>query len=196
MAAGTRDDLVGGEQPAVSVDMLSEPQQDWREVPRGEVVSDGRVVFGERLVELGGVDAADGVGREVAEVASAPMHVLQHTITIGGGCDAKQILHHLVPCIWEFFDGEGLVDEGAFEFEPQDDVQAVGEFIRLDPDQRGAYLVDRLVPCFEADVLKLRWCRGLEDGVEGTARMPCSSRSCFPRSGTVIRGSLGRGRRR
>ena len=84
------------------------------------------------------------------------MHVLQHAARIVGHIDAEQLLHLGVPRLGQVVERERAGDELLLELEAEDDVERVGDLVRVDPDQPGRDAVDPAVPRLEIDGLELR----------------------------------------
>src|SRR5687767_8515101 len=70
-------ELRGGVPLAVAVDVLPQPAEQGGELAAGELRVEVAEVFSRLLEELGGVEVAERVGREVAERAAGPVDVLE-----------------------------------------------------------------------------------------------------------------------
>ncbi len=82
-----------------------------------------------------GGERAQGVGREVAEKARIPVHVLHATVCVLARGGQPQIaLHGVVPCLGQVGHREGAVQQLAFQLEAQDDVERVGDLVRVHAD--------------------------------------------------------------
>lgn len=183
MACRLLYDVICGKEPTILMHLFTEPEKDGLEVAGIEVIEKRGLIFLNGVVELGSVDAADRISGEVAEIASAPVHILQNTVGIGGRGDAEKFLHFVVPGSGELVDSEFVVDEGELEFVTEDDVEAIGEFVCFDADEGGFDQVDVVVPGVEAGVFEGGGGCSLEDGVEVGPEVVVSADDVFPEAG-------------
>lgn len=121
---------VGG---AVLVDVFLHPVEERDEVGFGKGRGDV-CVFHRCFEELGGVDVAEGVGGEVAEAAHGPVDVLQAAFGVGFWTEAEELFELVIPGGGDVGDLEFAGEEGAFEFEAEEDVEVVGGFVGLNTD--------------------------------------------------------------
>ena len=91
---------------------------------------------------MGGVDVPEGVGGEVAEAAHGPVDVLKAAFGVVFGTEAKEFFEGVIPSGGDVGHFELAGEEGAFEFEAEEDVKVVGGFIGLDADGRVGGAVD------------------------------------------------------
>ena len=94
------------EQAAAAVDAGAEPVAHRGEVARGEAGVEVRQVAAQRGMQLGGIEVAEGVGREVAEEADRPVDVLQQAAPGIGHGAAEVGEEAVVPGGLEVADGE------------------------------------------------------------------------------------------
>lgn len=64
------------------VDFFPEPGEKSGVVSGGEIARDGRILVLGSVKKLGGIEIPEGIGREVAEQAKAPMDVLEATVGV------------------------------------------------------------------------------------------------------------------
>ena len=55
---------------------------------------------------------SEQIGREIAKQALTPVHILQATLRIISGGDAKQCAVATVPLSWQFLDRQPLFQQG------------------------------------------------------------------------------------
>ena len=72
---------------AVAMDVLAQPGEQPGEIAPGERLVEAAELAAGPAEELGGVDVAQRVGREVAEQPGAPVDVLQAALGVVGGGD-------------------------------------------------------------------------------------------------------------
>lgn len=82
---------------AVAVDVVPQPFAEGLELAAGELPVQIGQVGSHLLHELGGVEIAELIGREIAERTLAPVNVLQAAFRIVGRRDAEQGLDRVVP---------------------------------------------------------------------------------------------------
>ena len=84
------------------------------------------------------------------------MDVLKHAVLVVRDLDAEVLLHPLVPHGRQVARSDMPRDQVLLELEAQDEVEAVGRFVRLDPNQGWLHLVDRAVEVVELDGIEVR----------------------------------------
>ena len=119
-SGGLLHEVLGEEGGAVLMDVGLHPVEEGEEVGFGEGGGDG-VVFHGGVEELGGVDVAEGVGGEVAEPAHGPVDVLEAAFGVVFGAEAEEFFEGFVPGVGDVGDVEIAGEEGAFEFETEED---------------------------------------------------------------------------
>jgi len=107
------------------------------------------------VVELGGVGAAQGVGREIAKGTLRPMDVLQDAAAGGRGLDAQVPHVHVVPGPIQAGGGYRTVEQAFLDFVADHDVQRIGKLVSLGADQRGPGHVDGPDETLQTDLAKL-----------------------------------------
>ena len=81
--AGDALDQVGGPIAlALAVDLLAEPAEQAAEIAAGEGVVEAAELGTGRIEELGRVDVAQGIGREIADQPGAPVDVLEAALGV------------------------------------------------------------------------------------------------------------------
>ena len=84
------------------------------------------------------------------------MHVLEDATGVVGHVDAEQVAHLRVPGLGEIVERERARDRLLLELEAEDDVERVGDLVRVDADQPRRDAVDAAVPRLQVDRLELR----------------------------------------
>src|SRR4051794_32088164 len=141
--------LAGGVLATEAMEVLAQPVAKRRELALLEAVVDVRHVGGDSFPDLGGDQVAERVGREVADGAARPVHVLQHAFGVARHVDAEVLPHAAVPLVRQLFERELLGEHRLLELEAEDDVQVVGRLVRLDADQRRLHDVHLAVPALD-----------------------------------------------
>ncbi len=90
------------------------------------------------LPELARDQVAERVGREVADQPGRPVHVLEHAVGVVGHLEPEVLPEPRVPRLGQIGDRQPALDQLLLELEAQDDVQAVGRLVGLDPDEATA----------------------------------------------------------
>src|SRR2546426_1023707 len=103
-----------------------------------------------------GVETADGAGADDADARDhCPAYLLFRYRTYGPASSgepaarvvrrrqAEVLLHLRVEELRHVGDGEPVVDQLLLELEAQDDVEVIGDLVRIDADQRRLHAVDR-----------------------------------------------------
>ena len=67
-----------------------------------------------------------------------PVDVLQDAFLVVRDLEAEVLFVELVPPLREVIAGDCPVEQALLQLEADDDMQGVGEFVRIDPDQVGA----------------------------------------------------------
>ena len=132
-AGGFFHEVLGEEGGAVLVDVFLHPGEEGEKVALGEGGGDGFILLG-RFEKLGGVDVAEGVGREVAQAAHRPVDVLETAIGVVFRAEPEEFFELIIPGGGDVGDFEFAGEQGAFELETEEDVEIVGGFIGLDAD--------------------------------------------------------------
>ena len=153
-AGGTLHEVLREEGGAFLVDVFLHPAEEGGEIAFGEGGGDDGVVLG-GVEELGGVDVAEGVGGEVAESAHGPMDVLEAAFGIGLGAEAEELFEGFVPGGGDVGDLEFAGEEGAFEFEAEEDVEVVGRFVGFDADAGVGGAIDSDEELVEVEFLEM-----------------------------------------
>ena len=83
------------------------------------------------------------------------MHVLQHTVCVGGRCDTQVLLEARVPGFGQVFHLQLTLHQGDLELHAQHDVQVIGGFVGFHPDERGLDLIDALIEVLQGEVAEL-----------------------------------------
>ena len=136
------DKFLRGKLAAVLVDVGAEPFPDKAEFSLGDAGLPVGMGFFKGVEELGGIEVAEDIGGEVSDEPKRPMNILEASFGIVGRGDVQVVVHLLVPDGRDVFHFQRAFNEGFFHFKPEDDVEAIGDFIGFDPDERGADLVD------------------------------------------------------
>src|SRR5437764_1693719 len=123
--------------PSVPVDVLGQPGLDRTDLATAQILFARSELGLHRLPQLRRDQAAQRVAWEVAEAARAPVDVLQAALCVRGHLDPEQPLHAIVPCGRQIDHRELAFDHRQLQFEAQDDVQRVRQWIGADPDERG-----------------------------------------------------------
>ncbi len=123
--------------------MLPHPREEGRVVRPREPVGDGRVLPHRGASEVGGVEIAEAVGREIAEDAHAPVDVLEAAFGVVLHGESEEGLEAAVPLGGDIGEGELAGEDGAFQLEAEEDVQVVGDLVGLDADVAALGLVHR-----------------------------------------------------
>ena len=92
--------------------------------------------------ELRGVEVTQRIGWEIAEVALAPMNILQATLGILWHFQAEHFLKLFVPESGNVAGLELALDESDLDFESQDDVQIVSDLVSLNTNEGGRDPID------------------------------------------------------
>src|SRR5258708_2397107 len=114
------DRLLGGKTIAELVDILAQPAQQAFEMAAANF-------FGKRVLaligfrQLRGIEAAQRIGRKIAEHAEAPMHVLQDAFAIRGGSGSDQSRAALIPYRAQLGNGEVARQKRNLELVPEQD---------------------------------------------------------------------------
>ena len=153
-ASGGLHEVLREEGGAVLVDVFLHPAEEGEEVAFGEGGGNGGVVL-RGVEELGGVDVAEGVGREVAEAAHGPMDVLEAAFGVVFGFEAEEFFEGFVPGGGDVGDLEFAGEEGALELETEKDVEVVGGFVGLHADAGVGGSVDADEELVEVEFLKV-----------------------------------------
>ncbi len=134
-AGGKLHQALGGVALTLRVNLVAQPAQQWRIAPARQLFIQMRVIQMGFSHELCGIHIAEGVCRKVAESPHAPVDVLETTLRIIRHLQSESFLELLIPYPGQVPGFNFSFDQAVFDLEPQDDVQVVGEFIRLDADE-------------------------------------------------------------
>src|SRR5439155_377346 len=134
--------LVGEKLPAVLVDMVAQPSEESREAALGHLRLDFGVGVACRRKDLACQDARKSVGRKVTEGAYGPVHILHYAVAVVGWSDAKVFSHPGFPRFREVSHRQRAFHQRQFQVEPYDDMEIVGDLVRLDTEQAGLDAVD------------------------------------------------------
>ena len=148
------------------MNLLSEPTLQHHQLSCCNFILQMRDLQFGLFIELNGVEISERVRREITEGAERPVHVLQHAFRIVGGDDAQVFLHFLVPDPRQVFRARPAFNEILLDFEPEHDVEIVGELIGLDSNQRRLYAIDGRVELFPVEGTQLMMKGLLQHGVK------------------------------
>ena len=116
-------------------DALAQPGADGLEVTARDDALEVHAAGAHGVEQLGAVGSAEGVGREVAEVAARPVHVLQAAQRVGGHVEAEVALVALVPQAGDVGRAGLAAHEQLLDLVADDDVERVGELVGLGADE-------------------------------------------------------------
>ena len=122
----------------MTMNVVAQPGQEFAEIAPGEGLVQAAQLGAGLGEELGRVDVAQRIGREIAEQPGAPVDVLKAALGVVGGRDAQGLAVLLVPGRGQVADWQFIGEQVLLQLEPDDDVQVVGRLVGLDPDQAGA----------------------------------------------------------
>src|SRR5215831_15060703 len=97
IACHTLNQMVRGERSAPSMDLLLKPPAEDEQFTFCDFILQMRDFPPRLLIELRGVQVAEGVGGEVPEGSQRPMHILQNPISIPARNDVEILLHLCIP---------------------------------------------------------------------------------------------------
>ena len=123
--------------------MLLEPVADGQQVALRRQTEHIQL-FLHCMQDLRAVSTAERIGREIA-VASAPMHVLKAAAGVVRHVNAEIFLIFRVPERGDLVHGDLAVDERLFQLVADQDVQAVGQLVRVAADKARLRDIRRLV---------------------------------------------------
>ena len=196
-AGGLFDEGKGVEPASGAVDMFPEPLEGGVEPALLDAIPETGDVGFHFAGEHGGVDISEGVAGEIPEMGSGPMDILEATTGGIGRLDSKVIVIALVPGLGKILHIEGALDELAFEVEPDEDMEVVGDFIGFDPDETGLDGVDGAEEGVCIGHAELGGEIAFENGENVAAEGPAVSKNNLPESRLglmhTIAGSLGEG---
>ena len=140
----------------VPVNVFGQPILQAPELALAEVVIEvGHVASGGGH-ELGGVQIAEGVRREVTEPAKTPVDVLQAAACIIRWRKPEKLPKFLAPSCRQIGRQEIAGHQPLLQLEPQNDVQVVGRFVGFDADERRLDIVDSEQPLIQRNVAEGR----------------------------------------
>src|SRR5208282_901450 len=87
--------------------------------------------------QLSGIQIAQRVGGKVTHRTQTPVNVLKDSAPVVGDNQAKQLLKTRIPGFGEVLDLKPPFYQGEFDFEPEQNVQVIGHFVRFDADKGG-----------------------------------------------------------
>ena len=146
--------------------MLAEPVGERSELALLELRVQVGHVRVDLLPKLARDDVTEGVGREVADRADRPVHVLEDTERVVRRLDAEVVLHALVPDLRQLVEIDRVGKQLLLELEAKDDVQVVRRLVGLNPDQGRLDPVDGPIPVGDLDAAERLRERALELRVE------------------------------
>ena len=114
------------------------------------------MIKGKFFENLSGVEVAEDVGGEIPHASHRPVDILEASEGFGGGCDAEELFHFLVPDRGDIFGFDGAFDDHFFDFETENHMEAIGDFVGLDADEGGLNNIDGGVKLIEGDGAELR----------------------------------------
>ena len=91
--------------------------------------------------DLGCGKGTERIARKVAESTGRPVNVLHATICIRVRFNAQQVLHAGTPGMWQVSNFQGAADQILFQTITQDDVQWIGDFVGINANEAGRYLM-------------------------------------------------------
>ena len=133
-----------------------------------------------RFHELGRVQIAERVRREVADAAEAPVDVLQAAAASSGTSRPRNDLNRSFHAPGRSATARSPDEQRQFQLEPQGDVQVVRRLVRLDADERRPHVVDREVERVERHVGERRWERLLQAREEVLPERPAAADLVLP----------------
>jgi hypothetical protein len=133
LARNLGEELLRGLELSAPVNFPAQPADQGREVARGDPRVEAGEACGRRGEPLRRHQRPERIGGEVAEHPRKPVHVLHAAVLeIAFGGQTEITRHAFVPGIGDIGDGELARDQGPFQLEPEDDVERIGEFVRID----------------------------------------------------------------
>ena len=143
------------------MDLFVEPVFERQEFSASELIVETAEFFVGGVEELRGVHVAQRVRWEVSKQSGAPVNVLQATVRIVIGRDAKVAVESFVPDAGQFGRLQIAGQHCLLQLKPQHDVQVVGDFVGFDSDERWPNIVDGPVKLFLCHIQEGIWKRGL-----------------------------------
>src|SRR5438093_542258 len=134
VAGRALEQLVGGELAAVAVDVLAEPVQEIRELTPLDLGVEVGDVEADLLHQLGADQVPDRVAGEDAEAHEGPVDVLECAVAVVRHVEPEIGLEARVPRLGKVFDLELALEQLVLQLEAEEDVQVVGDLVRLDAD--------------------------------------------------------------
>ena len=107
------------------------------------------------LQHLGAVSAAQGIGGEISDGPAGPVAVLQDAAPVIRHLQAKVIPHLLPPEGGQLRRVQAILDQKLFQLIAEQDMQAVGELIRLRADEGGPGDIHRPVQVLRRNARRL-----------------------------------------
>lgn len=120
---------------AVAMDFLAQPAEQRAVFAARQLSFERRTIRLRPAHKLRGVQIAQRIGREIAHRADAPVDVLQAAVGVLGDLQAEGFLKLLVPIRRHVGHGELALDQFHLDLKAQDDMQIIGDLVRLDPDE-------------------------------------------------------------
>jgi hypothetical protein len=148
------DQLFGRVTLAVAVDLLAQPAQECGKVPPGKLGVEVAEIGSSRGEELGCVQVAQGIGREVADQTFGPVSILQAALDRIGGDHAQILLVRGVPGFGDIGGQQVAGNQRSLELEPYQDVQVVGHLVGTNADTRPFDPIDTGQESVELEVVE------------------------------------------
>ena len=126
---------------AGTVDLLAQEAEQALEASRGDLALQvaRRPIS---LDELCGVEAADRVGREIAEHRRRPVAVLQHAVIVAFGHDADEGARALAPGVRQIAHHQIARDQRRLQLVAQQYVQVIAQLVGAGPNEARTDAVD------------------------------------------------------
>ena len=111
--------------------------------------------FAQIIDRLCAVGAAEGIAREITEVAHRPVDVLQAAVGVIGYIHAEVLFVLGVPCSGQVGHGQRALHQRLLQLIADHDVQRVGQLVSLGADQAGLGAVDGAPDLLGSDIGQL-----------------------------------------
>ena len=111
------------------------------------------MLFCKRRKEMGRKEVAQSISWKIAKIAERPMDVLKTSLRVILRLDAEIFFHLGIPSIGKIGDIECSADQSLFDFKTENDMQAVGDFVRFYADEGRGDLVDSAVESIKRNSL-------------------------------------------
>ena len=131
------------------------------------------------MAELGADQVPQGIGGEIAKQPLGPVNVLEAAVAVAGRHQAQQGDHAAVPFGGQVGHRQIAFHQLQLQFVAQHDVEAIAEFIGLDPDQAGPQRI-KAAPEILAAAPGLDASSGLEAGQPAIGEGTTAGHPTFP----------------